>query len=222
MQRGHRERERLLEQAIEASDRERGRIAADLHDGVVQDLAGVAFGLAPLADDAARRGAHAEAAALRESTGRLRQGVRALRTLLVEIHPPNLTSAGLGAALDDLLSPLAAAGVVTELEVDDHAAAGSGAEALVYRVAREALRNVASHAGARHVGVVVATGPETLRLTVTDDGHGFDAGHRAERAEDGHLGLTLLEDLVVQAGGTLSVVSEPQAGTTVVLEVPVA
>jgi two-component system NarL family sensor kinase len=222
MQRGHRERERLLEQAIEASDRERGRIAADLHDGVVQDLAGVAFGLAPLADDAARRGAHAEAAALRESTGRLRQGVRALRTLLVEIHPPNLASAGLGAALDDLLSPLAAAGVVTELEVDDHAAAGSGAEALVYRVAREALRNVASHAGARHVGVVVATGPETLRLTVTDDGHGFDAGHRAERAEDGHLGLTLLEDLVVQAGGTLSVVSEPEAGTTVVLEVPVA
>jgi signal transduction histidine kinase len=224
MQRGARDRERLLEQAIEASDRERGRIAADLHDGVVQDLAGVAFGLAPLADDAARRGADAEAAALRESTGRLRQGVRALRTLLVEIHPPNLASAGLGAALDDLLSPLAAAGVVTELEVDDHAAAGSGsgADALVYRVAREALRNVAAHAGARHVRVVVATAPGALRLTVTDDGDGFDAGHRAERAGEGHLGLTLLEDLVVQAGGTLSVASEPGAGTTVVLEVPVA
>src|SRR3954469_1044160 len=97
LQRGHRERERLLEQAIEASDRERRRIAADLHDGVVQDLAGVAFGLAPLADDAARRGAAAEAAALRESAGRLRHGVRALRTLLVEIHPPRLESAGLEA-----------------------------------------------------------------------------------------------------------------------------
>jgi signal transduction histidine kinase len=224
MQRGHRDRERLLEQAIEASDRERGRIAADLHDGVVQDLAGVAFGLAPLADDAARRGADAEAAALRDSTGRLRQGVRALRTLLVELHPPNLASAGLAAALDDLLSPLAAAGVVTELEVDDHAAAstGSGADALVYRVAREALRNVAAHAGARHVRVVVATAPGTLGLTVIDDGDGFDAGQRAERAGEGHLGLTLLEDLVAQAGGTLSVASEPGAGTTVALEVPVA
>jgi two-component system NarL family sensor kinase len=224
MQRGHRDRERLLEQAIEASDRERGRIAADLHDGVVQDLAGIAFGLAPLADDAARRGADAEAAALRDSSGRLRQGVRALRTLLVEIHPPNLASAGLAAALDDLLSPLAAAGVVTELEVDDHAAAGagSGADALVYRVAREALRNVAAHAGARHVRVVVATVPGTLRLTVTDDGDGFDAGQRAQRAGEGHLGLTLLEDLVAQAGGTLGVASEPGAGTTVALEVPVA
>ena len=56
LQRGHRERERLLTSSVEASAQERRRIAADLHDGVVQDLAGVAFGLAPLAADAARRG----------------------------------------------------------------------------------------------------------------------------------------------------------------------
>ena len=110
LQRGHRERERLLARTIEASDHERRRIAADLHDGVVQDLAGVAFGLAPLAEGAQRRGDEAEAAALRESTTRLRQGVRALRTLLVEIHPPRLETAGLEPVLDDLLSPLAASG----------------------------------------------------------------------------------------------------------------
>src|SRR3954468_8019189 len=56
LQRGHREREMLLTNAIEASSQERRRIAADLHDGVVQDLAGLAFGLAPLASGAARRG----------------------------------------------------------------------------------------------------------------------------------------------------------------------
>ena len=54
LQRGHEERERLLTSAIEASSAERRRIASDLHDGVVQDLAGVAFGLAPLAEDATR------------------------------------------------------------------------------------------------------------------------------------------------------------------------
>jgi two-component system NarL family sensor kinase len=221
LQRGHRERERLLVRAIESSDRERRRIAADLHDGVVQDLAGVAFGLAPLADDATRRGADAEAAALRESTGRLRHGVRALRTLLVEIHPPSLESAGLEATLNDLLSPLAAAGVQTALHVDDRAAAGSAADALVYRVAREALRNVEAHAAARSVRVDVAwADPGTIRLTVADDGRGFDGDRRAERAGEGHLGLTLLEDLVVQAGGTLAVRSRPGAGTTVELEVP--
>jgi signal transduction histidine kinase len=221
LQRGHRERERLLERAIEASDHERRRIAADLHDGVVQDLAGVAFGLAPLADGAARRGDEAEAAVLRESTGRLRRGVRALRTLLVEIHPPNLESAGLEATLNDLLSPLADEGVATELHVDDHAAAGSGADPLVYRVAREALRNVQAHAGARQVRVVLTRPDEgTIRLTVADDGRGFDGARRALRAGDGHVGLTLLEDLVAQAGGTLSVRAQPGAGTTVELEVP--
>jgi signal transduction histidine kinase len=221
LQRGHRERERLLEEAIEASDRERRRIASDLHDGVVQDLAGVAFGLAPLADDAARRGADAEAAALRESTGRLRQGIRSLRTLLVEIHPPSLESAGLETTLDDLLSPLAAAGVATRLAVDDGAAAGSTADALVYRVAREALRNVGQHAAASSVSVVVTREARGLRLVVADDGRGFDGTVRARRAGEGHLGMTLLEELVAQAGGTLDVRSAPGEGTTVELEAPI-
>jgi len=100
LQRGHDERERLLARAIEASDNERRRIAADLHDGIVQDLAGVAFGLAPLA---ARAGSD-DRKVLDGSVQRLRQGVRELRTLLVEIHPPRLESAGLESALDDLLS----------------------------------------------------------------------------------------------------------------------
>jgi signal transduction histidine kinase len=221
LQRGSRERERLLERAIEASDHERRRIAADLHDGVVQDLAGVAFGLAPLADEASRRGADAEAAALRDSTGRLRHGVRALRTLLVEIHPPNLETAGLEPALNDLLSRLTAAGVATELHIDDDAVAGSRADPLVYRVAREALRNVEAHAAARSVRVGLTCGEGgTVRLSVADDGRGFDAGRRARRADDGHVGLTLLQGLVAEAGGTLTVASKPGAGTTVELEVP--
>lgn len=224
LRREHRERERLLESAIESSDAERRRIAADLHDGVVQDLAGVAFGLAPLAEDAARRGDAAEADALRGATERLRGGVRSLRSLLVEIHPPSLETAGLEAALGDLLSPLAARGLATSLEVDAGAARGSAHDALVYRVAREALRNVAEHAdGASRVSVDVTRDPGPpgrIRLEVADDGAGFDASRRAARAEEGHVGLTLLEDLARGAGGTLDVRSTPGAGTTLVLEVP--
>src|SRR5436305_1174836 len=121
LQPGHAEREQLLTNAIEAQTQERRRIAADLHDGVVQELAGVAFGLAPLVEDAERRGAGEQASVLRDATRRLRQGVRGLRTMLVEIHPPNLESAGLEAALNDLLSPLESAGVATELHVHDGA-----------------------------------------------------------------------------------------------------
>jgi signal transduction histidine kinase len=211
LQRGHEERERLLTSAIEAQDRERRRIASDLHDGVVQDLAGVAFGLAPLAADARRRGNDEEARVVDDAVDTLRQGVRDMRTLLVEIHPPRLESAGLEPVLDDLLSPLRAAGVETHLSVTEPV----HDEALVYRVTREALRNVQAHAEARSVTVTVAPG----ELTVTDDGRGFDAARRAGRAEEGHVGLALLADLVEQAGGTLTVESAPGRGTTVKLEV---
>ena len=221
LQRGHRERERLLANAIEASSQERRRIASDLHDGVVQDLAGVAFGLAPIADDADRRGATREASALADAIARLRQGVRDLRTLLVEIYPPSLESAGLQAALSDLLSPLEADGIATDLHVDGAAAAGSPEDPLIYRVAREAISNVRSHAGAASVRVDVtrpATG--TARLVIADDGRGFGEQDRERRREEGHVGLTLLEGLVHEAGGTLEVRSSPGHGTTVEFEVP--
>ena len=225
LQRGHRERETLLARAVEASTQERRRIAADLHDGVVQDLAGVAFGLAPLAADAQRRGDGAEAAALREATATLRQGVRDLRTLLVEIHPPNLESAGLRVALSDLLSPLEAAGIATSLQVDevprDADSRAMEHDTLVYRVAREAIRNAQAHAAPATVSVAVTRPqPGRTQLVVTDDGAGFDAAARERRGAEGHLGLTLLEDLVAQADGTLDVASAPGAGTTVRLELP--
>lgn len=212
LQRGHEERERLLAGAIEAQDRERRRIASDLHDGVVQDLAGVAFGLAPLAADARRRGHEEEARVVDDAVDTLRQGVRDMRTLLVEIHPPRLESAGLESVLGDLLSPLQAQGIETSLSVEE----GGRADALVYRVAREALRNVVAHAGAGRVSVTVTP----TRLTVADDGQGFDSTQRADRAEAGHVGLALLQDLVTQSGGALRVESTPGAGTTVTLEVP--
>ncbi len=205
LQRGHEERERLLQRAIEASDIERHRIAADLHDGVVQDLAGVAFGLAPVAANATGE----DRKVLDDSVHTLRQGVRDLRTLLVEIHPPRLETAGLEAALDDLLSPLRARGLETELHVG-----GAGvADPLVYRVAREALRNVQAHAKASCVRVTVTPG----RLTVADDGRGFTLEDRRRRRDEGHLGLDLLADLVEQEGGRLEVSSEPGQGTTVEL-----
>jgi two-component system, NarL family, sensor kinase len=218
LQRGHDERERLLSNAIDASTRERRRIASDLHDGVVQDLAGVAFGLAPVAEAANRRGDAHEAAALKDAISRLRAGVREMRTLLVAIHPPSLESTGLEAALHDLLSPLQAEGIATELQVED---GRPGPDALVYRVAREALRNVQEHAGASRVRVRVGhPTPERTRLVVADDGRGFAPEERERRGEAGHLGLTLLESLVREADGMLAVRSAPGEGTTVELKVP--
>jgi signal transduction histidine kinase len=181
----------------------------------------VAFGLAPLADDAARRGDEHDATALNQAVARLRHGVRELRSLLVEIHPPNLESTGIEAALNDLLSPLDAAGIATELHVDGRATAGSEGDALVYRVAREAVRNVQAHAAAASTRVELTRPTRgTTRLVVEDDGRGFAADERERRAGDGHVGLTLMESLVREAGGTLRVRSKPGEGTTVEMEMP--
>jgi two-component system NarL family sensor kinase len=221
LQRGHEERELLLASAVEASTQERRQIAADLHDGVVQDLAGVAFGLAPLAIAAERRSDEDEARELSKAIDRLRQGVRALRTLLVELHPPNLESAGIRVALSDLLSPLNAGGIATSLDVDELADGAGANDPLVYRVAREAIRNARVHGEPTTVRVALThPSPALTQLVVTDDGKGFTADARERRGAEGHVGLTLLEGLVEQAGGTLVVDSSPGAGTTVTLEVP--
>jgi signal transduction histidine kinase len=177
----------------------------------------VAFGLAPLADEAQRDGDARRAGVIRDAVARLRQGVRDLRTLLVEIHPPRLESAGLEPALSDLLSPLEAAGIATALRVEGNGGAHAS-DPLIYRAAREAIRNAQEHAAPSSVEVtVMRPAPGTTRLTVHDDGRGFDT---AARSADGHVGLTLLGDLARQSGGRLDVRSGPGEGTTVVLEVP--
>jgi signal transduction histidine kinase len=222
LQRGHEEREALLAAAVTASGRERQRVASYLHDGPVQDIAGLAFALAPVADRLEAEGAAAEATELRATTERLRGTVRDLRALLVDLHPPRLAAAGLGAALADLVSPLRQRGVHVELAVDGADRLPREQQAVVYRVAQEAVRNILAHAEATSASVeLAATGGEG-RLVVTDDGRGFDAGVRDDRAAAGHLGLSLAEELARQAGGGLGVTSSAGEGTRVELRVPLS
>jgi signal transduction histidine kinase len=220
LQRGHEEREALLAGAIAASNRERRRVASYLHDGVVQDLAGVAYGLTALADASRRRGVDDDAAELDRAAEVLRQDVRDLRTLLVDLHPPRLAAAGLEAALADLVSPLEARGVSTRVTTRGLDDLDQDVAAVAYRVAQEAVRNVIAYAGATSVQVDVTADDETVRLSVADDGRGFDAEQRAARVADGHVGLSLLEQLARDAGGTLELHSRVGGGTRVALEVP--
>ena len=207
-----RDRARLLERAADASESERRRIARDLHDGVVQDLAGTAFALSATARDPGT--ATATAGRLEPMAKSLRSSLRSLRSLLVEIYPPELGADGLEAALEDLVAPAAAAGVTARVEVYDVAPASADAVRLVWRVAQEAVRNALRHSGASHVTVQVRRVGDRLTLDVTDDGHGFEP-----RKPASGLGLRSMRDLIAEAGGTLDVRSAPGGGTTVHLEV---
>jgi two-component system, NarL family, sensor kinase len=130
-----RERERLLRRAVDASELERRRIAADLHDGVVQDLVGVSYTLSAEADRL--ENGDRPAAALRAGAAQARDSGRALRTLLVDIYPPSLHQAGLAATLGDLADTLSARGLATELHADDAPELPPDTEALLFRCAQE-------------------------------------------------------------------------------------
>ena len=202
LQRSQLERERLLVHALEASADERRRIAADLHDGVVQDLAGMSFSLEAAAQDRREPPSPGLRATLVDAATTTRASIRQLRTLLVEIHPPNLHSAGLGAALEDLLAPLKARGIAASIELDGPLDLGQDIELVVFRAAGEAVRNVQHHAEAKNVTVRLETTAERVRLQVVDDGVGFSDARRAQRQAQGHVGLSLLASVVAGRGGT--------------------
>jgi len=213
LQRSAREREEALQRSLDVSDRERRRIAGDLHDGPVQELAGLSMRLSASAEGTADP---AQQQVLRESATAVRGSVRTLRSAIVGVYPPNLEASGLGPALEDLTSRLRHEGLSVSLDVSDPAGFGSVVDQLLYRVCQEALRNVEKHAGASNVFVSVGRDDGAAVLTVTDDGRGIPA----EEAGEGHMGLQIVDDLLRDAGGTLAVAPGPSGGTVVRVEVP--
>jgi two-component system NarL family sensor kinase len=215
--RASRARERLMQRAVESSEAERRRIARDLHDGVVQELAGTAFALAGTARETSL--SPELRAELAGSSQALRRSLRQLRSLLVEIHPPGLNAAGLGAALEDLMAPATSAGITASVSVDGVEGAPDHVVTLVWRVAQEAIRNAVRHARASELSVEVRGDEREVRLVVADDGVGFD---QADPASNGSYGLRGLQSLVEDGGGQVRVDSVPSEGTTVRMTVPLA
>jgi two-component system NarL family sensor kinase len=218
VQAAQRERERLMQRAIDSSDRERRRIAGDLHDGPVQELAGLSMRLSATAEQVGDAGA---ATTLRDSASAVRGSVRTLRSAIVGVYPQNLQQVGLAASLSDLVARLGAQDVDAEVEIDAETSFGPEVDALLYRACQEAVRNVQEHAGARSVRVTVRRAGDDAVLEVADDGRGIDAD-RVERArQEGHVGLAILGDLVADGGGRLSVDPGAERGTVVRVEVPI-
>ncbi len=221
VRRGQREREALLRRAIDASELERKRIARDLHDGVVQNLIGVSYRLAAAGERVS--GHHGDGGVSREvdeAAAETRRSIRELRTLLVDIYPPDLHRAGLEAALADLMAPFAGRQIDARISVAPELQLPPHAEALFFRAAQEALRNVLAHSQASRVTAAVTTSARLATLTVEDDGRGFVPSAATAGQEDRHFGLRILRDLAGDANGKLTIDSAPGQGTRVSVEVP--
>lgn len=212
LERAQEEREDLLQRALAASEVERRSIAADLHDGVVQDLVGLTFTLDGMAGGASG----ASAQALTDAAGTSRRSVRSLRSLLVEIYPPNLEDIGMPAALADLATAIGSDTMRVSVEVDPGVHLAPEAQAAVYRVTRESLSNARKHAHATEVVVHLTRQAHATVLRVSDNGAGFDP----RQVRSGHMGLRMMRDVATSVGASLTVESAPGEGTTLRMELP--
>lgn len=213
LDRGRIQRERLLVQALDATDVERRRVAALLHDGPVQDLVGAGYHLG--AASSAMRGSPA-ADLLESAETTVRGTVQSLRALLIDIYPPTLEHAGLPSALEDLAAAARARGARARVIVGPGVNLSHDAERLVFRVARETMANAAKHAGGAPISVELRPEDGRTRLTVHDEGPGFDAEAMLAKPKSAHFGLRLLRDAVASSGtdAELALHSAPGTGTT--------
>jgi signal transduction histidine kinase len=214
-----REREALLQHALEASDNERRRIAADLHDGVVQDLAGVAFALTGSSRSPGLPGATSDL--LEDSARQVRDSIKSLRTLLVDIYPPQLAGSGLMGALVDLAATTQPRGLTATVDVRNLPdGISDDATRLLWRAAQEGLRNAVTHARASAATVTVDSDGDRVWLDVTDDGVGVDTSRVNAATEGGHVGIRGLADLAAPLGGQVELSSLDGAGARLHVEVP--
>jgi PAS domain S-box-containing protein len=213
-----RERRTLLEKVSHAQEEERWRISRELHDDLTQRLGTLAIDIGRIAEERPLP-AKAHRASLRSLQQRVVEAAEAARHLVHELHPLELEDLGLVAALRAYCQDFSRReGIVVRLKSRDvpkrlKREIGS----CVYKVAKESLSNVAMHAEAERVSVILEGAGDVIRLSVKDSGIGFTAG--MEGAEGG-MGLLGMKARVALVGGNIDIVSEPGQGTEVRVALP--
>lgn len=199
---------------------ERSRMARDLHDSVTQTL----FSLSLSAETAATVAGGDLDPRLTEALNRVRElagtAKEELRALVDTLRPPDLAREGLAAALRRRIELLRRVHDVT-IELDTTGAAGSYAPVLeseLFKIATEAVSNALQHSGAARVVVSLRRTGDGLRLSVSDDGVGFDLPGTVRRGR--RLGLVSMRERAEALGGTVRIDTEPGRGADIVVEVP--
>ena len=204
---------------VSAREEERRRLAAELHDSVGQELVALKYALENTLS-AASSGASVKAAgALAVASAQCQELIREVRNICQGLYPPTLESLGLSAALNQLVAYYQTCGVdvvvACEPDVQD-ARFDHEVEIALFRIVQEAVTNAVRHAEASHVEVGLRRDGDRLRLTVCDDGVGFDPARAADRG----LGLGTMKQRANAAGGELAIHSRP-GRTCIVAAVPI-
>lgn len=201
---------------------ERDRIAREMHDGVAQSLFGISLGL-ELAKKQVHRDPLATARRLDELQEQLSLSQAELRRYIYDLRPLKLQELGLAGAIEYWIHEVNAGnGLRGRLRVEgERQELSANIESCLYRVAKEAVGNVAKHASAAGFEVLIRYGDTEVSLEVRDDGRGFLSEEAFEASEQGAtLGMKSIRDRVEAEGGELTVISAPGHGTVVRVTVP--
>ena len=200
---------------------ERMRLARDLHDTVNQQLFVLAMRIAALKKRLEQAGN--DAAYLVPEMNNLEELARnahsQIRELILQIRPVTLEKEGLGAALKDYVNSIAGnEGWEVKIEIDNSIRPGGLVEECLFRVAQEALNNISKHAAAKKVGVVMVLEDKNIKLSINDDGTGFDPGstHRPTA-----VGLAGIRERITAVNGRVDIKSAPGQGTELTVLVPI-
>jgi signal transduction histidine kinase len=204
-----------LRRVVEGQELERRRLARELHDETGQALTSILLGLKRVDEAKTREDARRAASELREEIVKTLQSVR---RLAVELRPKALDDFGLVPALERLADAFRGdSGIAIDVEANlDETRLPAEVETALYRIAQEALTNVAKHAHARHVSVVVTRRDGSVTVVVEDDGRGFGSAG----GDAAGLGLVGMKERVGLLGGRLAIESTEGSGTTIVADVP--
>ena len=218
-------RREMLAEVINAQEAERARVSRDLHDDVGQALTSVLLGLRIV--DGSLVGEHVDIEDARRHTSELRDlvadALRRTRRLAFELRPTVLDDVGLVPALqrltDDVANHAHLSVTLNTPGLDPDIRFPPEVETVVYRVVQEALTNVVRHAHATTADVTMTIVGDRVRVLVDDDGVGFDP---AVPRDHPHLGLTGMAERAELVAARVDISSSSGAGTTVMLDVPVA
>jgi signal transduction histidine kinase len=209
----------LMTRSVQAQEEERRRLAAEIHDGVTQHLVSAWYRV----HGAQRRFSSDPALAaadLAEAKRLIDEALAEARTAIHALRPGMLDDLGLVPSLEALARTATEAGVPAEIDARLDTPLPEHLELAVYRIVQEALTNVRKHACASRVEVRLRCEGAAVELSVSDDGVGFDVERYRLAHSQTSFGLAGISERVELVGGSLDVTSEPGAGTTVRVRVP--
>ncbi len=215
--------QQLLTEAIHAQESERQRISIDLHDSVAQWLAGASYQAQTVEALLSRNDNKAVREKLSTVEDTIEKSLKELRRVVVDLRPPALDELGLNHALQQSLADLSSDGVTCNFSQDGkQTRLQPSVEISVYRAVQEALTNIRKHADASRVDLSLHYEDDRLIVMVSDNGKGFDLAHTIDNAISvGNMGLLGMRQRVEMLGGEIDIKTQPGAGTTVIINLPV-